>query len=277
MSPAVVAYLAHAAHLVAGAIWFGGLIAVCARGGRVPSAGHDPFGAAEAIATFSGWAFVASVVVVVADGLGLSRGRRLEALDHHYLRTPPRWPGGGRRRRVGSGGVEPLPVPPAPRVAAAAIEEPPVDDHQQAWPKLLRLVRANIGLIVVGLLLTGVLVNITPAKAAGERQSSPSPSRPSAAAPSMSLLIRRGGPNRHPPVHQHQGRQARPPYKDPRSASNYRPRTSVRSNGPGPLVAPGDFQLVVTPLALPGVWTIRVTVNPDPFTEQTAIVEVEIR
>ncbi len=64
MSPAVVAYAADTAHLLAGAAWFGGLIALVLTVRNRRRAGDD-LGAAEAVATFSGWAAVILAAVVV--------------------------------------------------------------------------------------------------------------------------------------------------------------------------------------------------------------------
>ncbi|MEZ5177881.1 MAG: copper resistance protein CopC [Acidimicrobiales bacterium] len=70
MSPAVVGYLADAAHVAAGAVWIGGLGALLAVVRR-RRADDDVAGAARALATFSGWAG-AVVAVVVAAGLALT-------------------------------------------------------------------------------------------------------------------------------------------------------------------------------------------------------------
>ncbi len=166
MSPAAVAYLADAAHLAGAAVWFGGLVAtiVIVRRRR---ADDDPFGAAEAIAQFSGWAAISAGVVAVSGG-ALAW---IEVGSLHALTTTTY--GLLLIAKVGSVVLVLCAATwnrfrLVPAVAAAAIEEPP-RDHHAAWATLVWLMRIEIALLVAVVAFTGVLTNVTPAKGAADR------------------------------------------------------------------------------------------------------------
>ena len=269
MSPAAVGYLADVAHVEAAAIWFGGLAAVIwavARRRREA----DPMGAAEAIATFSGWAAVTAGILIVA-GIALSwievggldaltstlYGRLLIAkvVAVGVVLAAAGW---NRFRLV-------------PRVAAAAIEEPPRDDGP-AWSTLVRLIRFEIVIIAAILMLTAVLANVTPAKAAVDK------GPVSVSAPlgegTVDVTIdpaKVGRNNIHLYIKDAKGR-ADGAYKEAALA------LELPSKGLGPFertpvrAGKGHFQLVATELPLAGTWSLTITVKPDRFTEQTATV-----
>jgi copper transport protein len=269
MSPAAVGYVADAAHVAAAAIWFGGLVAVVKAVGR-RRADDDPHGAAEAIAVFSGWAAITAAVLIVA-GFALSwiEVGGLEALTSTLygrlllakialalvVLAAAAW---NRYRLV-------------PRVAAASIEEPPVDDAP-GWTSLLRLVRLEIGLLVVVLMVTAVLSNVTPAKDAVDKGpvtvSAPlgdgtvdvtiDPAQVGRNDIHAYILDADGGPEQ--------------------AYTSAEMSLSLPSKGLGPLdrtpveVGPGHFQLVATELPLAGTWELTITVKLDRFTEQEATV-----
>ena len=68
MSPALVGFAADAAHVSAGAVWFGGLGALLVVLRRRRQA-DDTAGAAEAVATFSGWAAIVVGAVVISGSI----------------------------------------------------------------------------------------------------------------------------------------------------------------------------------------------------------------
>lgn len=269
MSPLVVGMAADAAHVLAGAVWFGGMLATIAavrRRRRV----EDPFAAAEAVATFSGWA-AASVAVVAVAGLVLSwmTVGGLEALTTTtygkvllakvavaaVVVAAGAW---NRFRLVG-------------RVAAAAVEEPPRDDGR-GWRLLLRVMVVEAVLLGAVLVLTGVLSNVTPAKAAVA--SGPVTVSAPLGEGTVDVTVDPATPGRND-VHVYLFDEDGAPSDayDEAAISLALPaqdlgpfeRTPVRAG-------PGHFQLVGTDLPLAGQWDLTVTVKPDRFTEQTATV-----
>lgn len=274
MTPPVVAFAADVAHLAAGAVWLGGLVAVLGAIRRARQA-DDPYGAADAIASFSGWALVtAAVVVVTGTALAWITVGGLQALTSTTygqlllakvaaVAVVLAAAGWNRFRLV-------------PRVAAAAIEEPPRDDAA-AWRALIGLVRTEVALIVVVLCLTGVLTNVTPAKAAavggpvtvsaplgsGTVDVTIDPSRPGRNDIHAYILTASGRPaNRY--------KTATMSLTLPAQDVGPLDRTPVRAG-------PGHFQLVATDLALAGDWDLTITVKPDRFTEQSATVTLPVR
>ena len=269
MSPAVVGYLADAAHVLAAAVWFGGLIAagVAVRRRRH---GDDPLGAAEAIAVFSGVAAVAALVVIVAGGvLGLIEVGGLEALTSTlYGRLVMAkvalvgivlaMAGWNRFRLV-------------PRVAAASLEDPPVDD-ERSWRMLLRLVGLEVAILVIVLSITAVLANVTPAKADVDRGLVSVSAPLGAGTIDVTIDPAKAGRNDiHLYIKDAKGRA-----DDEYDAAAMELEFPAQGLGPfdrTPVKAgPGHFQLVATDLPLAGEWDLTVTVKPDRFTEQSATV-----
>ncbi|MFN8016739.1 MAG: copper resistance protein CopC [Acidimicrobiales bacterium] len=274
MSPLWLGYLADAAHLLAAAIWLGGLVATVVAVGRRRDEG-DPLGAAEAVARFSGWAAVTAGAVVVAGGAlawievgGLhaltttTYGRLLLAKVAIVLVVVAiaAW---NRFRLV-------------PRVAAASLEDPARDD-EVAWRSLTRLMRIEVVALVVVLVLTGVLANVTPAKAADVGGPVTVSAPLGEGTVDITVDPARAGRN---DVH------AYVLTKDGKADDRYRTATmqlELPAQDIGPIdrtpvrAGPGHFQLVATPIAPGGRWKITFTVKPDRFTEQSATVSVEIR
>jgi copper transport protein len=269
MSPAVVAYLADLAHVAAAAVWFGGLVAVVVAVGR-RRADDEPLEAAEAIADFSGWAALTAGTLIVA-GLALSwiEVGSIEALTTTlYGRLllakvalvavvlgAAAW---NRFRLV-------------PRVAAASLEEPAVDDAA-SWRTLLGLVKLEVALIVVVLMVTAVLSNVTPAKDAVD----PGPVTVTAPLGKGSVDVtvdpaKAGRNDIHVYVFDRAGRP------DDRY-DGAQISLELPSKGLGPFertpvdAGNGHFQLVATDLPLAGTWSLTLTVKPDRFTEQKATV-----
>lgn len=273
MSPAVVAYAADLAHVVAGAVWFGGLVAVIVAVTR-RRRDDEPLEAADAIARFSGWAAITAAVLVVA-GIALSwievgsldaltstlYGRLLLAKVALVLLVLAA--AGWNRFRL------------VPRVAAASLEDPPVDDAA-SWRVLLRLVRLEVALIVVVLMITAVLANVTPAKAAAGT----GPVTVSAPLGKGSVDVtvdpaKAGRNDLHVYVFDAAGRPndrydgAEVSLELPSKGLGPFERTTVDAGN-------GHFQLVATDLPLAGEWSMTITVKPDRFTEQKATVTFPI-
>ncbi|MCU1371256.1 MAG: Copper resistance protein CopC [Ilumatobacteraceae bacterium] len=269
MSPAVVGYLADLAHVMAAAVWFGGLIAVVVAVRRRRRE-DEPLGAAEAIATFSGWAAVTAAVLIVAglvlswievgslDALTTTLYGRLLLVKFALVVLVLGAAAWNRFRLV-------------PRVAAAAIEDPPVDDAA-SWTMLLRLVRAEIALLVVVLMVTAVLSNASPAKVSVDQ--GPITVSAELGSGSMDVTVdpaQAGRNDVHIYLFDADGRPA--DQYDEAEVS-----LELPSQGLGPFdrepvrAANGHFQLVATDLPLAGTWSMTVTVKPDRFTETKATV-----
>ena len=292
MSPAVVGYAADAAHVSAGAIWFGGLIALSALVYRRHRAG-DLTGAARAVARFSGWAAISAGVIVVAGSvLGWIEVGGLSALTSTtygklllvkvalvgVVLAGAAW---NRFRFVPSLGLdadpeidtEPATVDTtdldAEQVDHAVVAVPAGSAADVPWTRFRRTLLLEIAGIVVVLFITGVLSNVTPAKAAVE-----------AGVVSMTVDFGDGtmevvvdpakaGPN---DLHIYL-RDA-----DGGIDGTYDEVTiqlELPAQDLGPLdvtpvrAGPGHFQVVNTDLPLAGEWTLTVVAKPDRFTEVT--------
>lgn len=278
MSPAVVGYLADAAHVAAGAVWLGGLGALLAVVRRRRAADDAP-GAAEAVARFSGWAG-AVVAVVVAAGLVLTwiEVGSLSALTSttygRYLMAKvavallviagAAW----NRFRL----VPVIVDVDAGEAVDAHGDEVEVGDVSGAWRALQRVVRLEVVGLVVVLVLTGQLANTTPARTAE------APGLQSVSAPlgsgTMEVVVDPARPGRND-VHAYLlDAQGRPDDRFDTAAIEL----AVPAEDVGPLVrepvraGPGHFVLVGTDLDLAGDWTLTLTVKPDRFTEQRSTV-----
>lgn len=280
MSPALVGYLADAAHVLAGAVWFGGLVALVATVRRRRAAG-DEVGAGEAVARFSGWAAVAAGAVVVAGtALGWIEVGSLGALTGEWygqlllakvalvavVLAGAAW---NRYRLV------PLLVP---EDGDADLDQAALAEvRARAWTVLVRVVRFEVVAIVAVLGVTSVLTNVTPARVTagaglqsvsapigdGTLEVTVDPASPGRNNIHAYLLDEGGGPDDR--------------YDDATFA------LALPAQDLGPLdrepvrAGPGHFQLVGTDLDLAGEWTLTVTIKPDRFTEQTATVRFRVR
>jgi copper transport protein len=269
MSPAVVAYLADLAHVAAAAVWFGGLVAVVVAAGR-RRRDEDPLGAAEAVASFSGWAAITAGVLVAA-GLVLTwiEVGSIEALTTTLY---------GRLLLVKVALVVVVLVAAAwnrfrlvPRVAAASLEDPPVDDAP-SWRVLLRVIKFEVVLLVAVLAVTGVLSNVTPAKDAVDTGPVTVTAPLGTGTVDVTVDPAKAGRNDiHLYLFDAQGRP------DDRF-DGAQVSLELPSQGLGPFdrtpvdAGNGHFQLVATDLPLAGTWSLTLTVKPDKFTEQKATV-----
>lgn len=301
MSPALVGYLADAVHVYAGAIWFGGLCALLATIRRRRRA-VDLEAAAEAVHRFSGWAMVSAGLVVVA-GLVLTwiEVRSLSGLvDTSYgklllakvavvglVLLAAAW---NRFRFIPS-----LVADHGDHGALvdgtddADTEAEPDDDGEPTrrgqgtdgpgWQRFRAVTRAEVVGIVIVLGLTGVLSNLTPAKAAVEETAGD----PFASAPFGERRIdvvvdpgRTGANDLHVYVLDDQD-------KPDDAYDMVEVRLSLPAQDVGPLelepvrAGPGHFQVVNTDIPLAGEWDVVVVTRPDRFTEIKAEVTVTIR
>lgn len=271
MSPAAVGYAADAAHVLAGAVWFGGLIALSAILHRRHGVG-DLRGAATAVARFSGWAAI-SVAVVAVAGLVLGWievGGLTQLTSTTY----------GKLLMVKVTVVAAVGAVAAWNrfrfVPAVADTEDEAEVERAPWGRFRRLVAVEIVGIVAALAITGVLSNVTPAKAAIE--SGPVSASAEFGAGSMDVTVdpaRPGGNDVH--VYFLTGSGG--------VDDSYQELTvtlELPSQEIGPLevtpvrVGPGHFQVVNTDFPLAGDWTIAVKVMPDRFTEVTGEVVIRV-
>lgn len=275
MEPAAAGYSADLVHLLAATVWFGGLGAVTATVLRRRRAG-DSLGAAEAVATFSGVAAVAAGAVIVAGlvlswlevgGLGpltsTAYGRLLLAkvLAVGVVLLLAAW----NRFRL------------LPLVARDALDAVDDDVDEQAWRSLVRSLRAEGLVLVVVLAITGVLVNVTPAKQSVDRGPVTVTTELGEGTVDVTVDPARAGRNDiHAYIYDASGRP------DGRyDEAQFRLELPAQDLGPfdrDPVeAAPGHFQLVGTDLPLSGEWTLTITVKPDRFTETSGTVTFEVR
>lgn len=267
MAPAAVAYGADAAHVLAGAVWFGGLIALVAVLRRRRAADDDD-GAAEAVARFSGWAAVtAGAVLVTGTVLG--------------------W--------INVGGLSPLTGTTYGRVLLAKValvalvlagaawnrfRLVPVlvapQDASRPWRSLSQVLRFEVAAMVVVLALTGALTGITPAAtgsgggiqtvsaplAAGTAEMIVDPASPGRNDVHVYLLDERGAPDDR--------------YESASFAFTY-PAGDIGPLEREPVQAgPGHFQVIGTDFEIEGEWTLSLTVQEDRFSEEETTLEFTI-
>lgn len=307
MEPAAAAYLADVVHLAAGTVWFGGLGALAAVLRRRLARG-DVDGAAEATARFSGWAAVPLAGVIVTGttlgwinvgGLGpltsTTYGRLLLAkvavvglvaatAGWNRFRLLPALgiASGGAVDTAGAapidGGIEPVTGddeegPPVPGTARDLGADPVTEAR---WQGLTRLLRVEILGLAAVLAITAVLANVTPGKAAVR---GPVTARAALGRGTVEVVVDPARPGRND-IHAYLlDAQGRP--DDTYDTASFSLSLPARDVGPlarEPVSAGGGhFQLVGTQLTLPGDWELTVTVKPDRFTEQTAVVRFRVR
>ena len=293
MSPAVVGFAADAAHVVAGAIWFGGLgaLLLCIRRRR---AADDARGAAEAVASFSGWAGVTVGVVIVAGTvMGWIEVGGLHALTsttygqlllakvalvglvlvgaawNRFRLVPAIEAQEHIDEQVGAEEV----VQDASTDAASLVTA----ENDRTWRRLAWVMRAEVIGLVAVLCVTAVLTNSVPARTAvgsgiqsvsapfgkGTMQVVVDPARPGRNDIHAYLLDENGRPD-------DRFQQATIALELPAEDIGPLDKVPVRAG-------PGHFQLVGTPLELAGEWTLTLTVKPDRFTEQSSTVRFRVR
>jgi len=304
MSPAGVAYLADAVHVLAGAVWFGGLLSLGATLTR-RQRDDDLAGAADAVRRFSGLAMVSAGLVVVAGVvLGWLEVRGLRALvDTDYGRlllvkaglvglvlVGAAW---NRFRFVpsltapGAEGpaAEDLPAVELRVVTGSddegdrSVEAPsaPASPSAPAWGRFRTVLRAEVVGIVAVLAVTGVLSNLTPARAAVEQGSG------TATAPfgsgTIDVQVTPGAAGRNDVhVYVFDENELLDDTYETVSIALLLPAQDLGPIELEPVRAgPGHFQVVNTDIPLAGEWTVTVTARPDRFTEQAAEVVVTLR
>lgn len=306
MSPAPVALAADLAHLAAAAVWFGGLVALLGALRRRRAAG-DVVGAGEAVAAFSALAGGALVLVALTgSALGAIEVGGLEALTTttygrlllakvalvalvaagggwNRLRLLPHLAGGASTGPGGS--VDPAgsdlaesgdpaePDPVASEPAPVAVRAPAGQDPR--WRTLTRILRLEVAALVVVVAVTGVLVNVTPAKAVptlvntsapigdGSLNLTVDPGRAGANQVHLFLLAPDGTPD-------DRFREATVTFTLPALDLGPIEGEAVR-------VGAGHFQVDGADLSIAGSWVVTVSVQPDRFTKVDAEVPVRIR
>ena len=282
MSPRVVAYGADVAHLLAAALWFGGLVAlvvVVARRRRL----DDPVSAGSAVGEFSALAGLALAVVAVSGGtMGWIEVGGLQALTTTYygrlLMAKVALVGfvalAGAWNRFG---LVPL------LAGAGAADEDEDEEHatlreatDRQWTKLSRILRAEVALLVLAVAITGVLVNATPAKQ--QVQASVVVTRADFGDGSIEIWVDPGRPGRNDLHAVILGADGAP--DDSYPTAQFELRLPAQDIGPiasEPVrVGAGHFQSVGVDLSIGGRWTLTVTVRPDRFTETSGMAEFEI-
>lgn len=283
MSPAAVGYVADAAHVVAGSIWFGGLIALAALLHRRHRDG-DLDGAARAVARFSGWAAIsAGVVVVAGTTLGWIEVGGLDPLTSTtygklllvkvavvgLVLAGAAW---NRFRFVPSLGLDPVEGDETEELAV-----PEAATGGVPWTRFRRTLLFEIAGIVVALAITGVLSNVTPGKVAIESGVVDVTAEFGEGTIEVWVDPAQVGPN---DLHVY--------VRDADDAldgtyDELQLQLELPAQDLGPLdVTPvragtGHFQVVNTDLPLAGEWTLTVTAKPDRFTEVTGEVTFEVR
>lgn len=268
--PVWLAMLSDGVHSAAGGVWLGGLVllAISLRGARTAD---DPVAAARAVSRFSA---TATWALVSVSGLGLVLAylevRALSALTGTTY-------GLVLLAKVAAvGGVALLGAYNRYRfvpaiIGSASTEEPRSAATRPVWKRFGRIIRLEaLGLLAV-VALTGVLVNLVPARtAAGIGQvfsaTSPMGNR------SVNLVIdpaQRGSDVLHVYLLDKLGR----PLDD---VSTMGVELSLPSKGVGPIerslfkAAPGHFQANALQIPVSGQWQVVVVARIDKFTEDRA-------
>ncbi|MGH9245560.1 MAG: copper resistance CopC/CopD family protein [Acidimicrobiales bacterium] len=273
-SPQLVARTADVVHLLAGAVWFGGLIGLVVTLRRRPAV-DDVGSTAGIVARFSTLAAVA-LVAVSAAGLTLawSEVRATRALTS----TTYGW----------------LLVVKATAVAAVVVVAgynryrlvPAITQHRSktgattagpAWARLRGTVRAEAAVLVGVLAVTAVLVNVVPARTAAG-VTGPFSATVDFGDGSVSLVVdpaRAGANDVHLYVLDATGRPIG-------EVEEIRLELSFPAEGVGPIIrtpvpsGPGHWVLTGDDLTLPGRWEVEVVARLSPFEEATATVDVPV-
>lgn len=295
MSSAVVAYLADAAHVLAAAVWFGGLVALLVVLRRRHS-DDDVTGAGEAVGAFSALAGMALAGVAISGAaMGWMEVGSLDALTStsygklltvkvllvglvalggtwNRYRLVPHLEGAGGALETGDdpdllGGDDAGESDPGPSdVAGAEAEAASLSPEQSArWRQLGRILRIEVAVLVAVVGITGVLVNETPAK-----QANATVSRVEApfGEGSMEVWVSPGRAGLNDVHVILLGADGSP--DDSFDEAEF--ALSLPAQDVGPIeaepvkIGPGHFQLVSIDLSIRGEWSVTVSVRPDRFT-----------
>jgi copper transport protein len=271
MSPAWLGYTADAIHVLAGTVWFGGLLATIAVV-RLRRRSEEPDGAAAEIAVFSGIAAIAAALVIAAgvvmswievggiDALTSTTYGQLLLAKISTVVIVLACAGWNRFRLL-------------PHVAA---QRSSVEPGSARVNTLARVMAVEVALIVVTLAITSVLVNASPAKTVTE----PRPIvveapladgtvvvtvAPARAGPNEIVVEFRTGDGGTDDQYQEIGAQFELP-----------------AQGIGPIdveaakTGRGRFEIDDADLTLPGSWVLTVSAKTDKFTQVQGTVEVPI-
>lgn len=290
--PALVVILGDAVHVLAGAVWFGGL-ACLAAALRDQRELDRPVAAADLVARFSSLA-TASLVAVVLAGLALSWAE-VRAL-HALTSTAYGWTllvkvaiaavaiglGAYNNRRLvpsiaALAGPRPEAVRPVPAGGSADRPTEPSGSHP-AWRRLRRIVRAEVGVLTLVLLATAVLVNLQPAASEAGVTGAYSTYVDLGDGYEVNLVV---DPNRagHNEIHIYvlddTGRIAT-------DATDARFSLSMPTKDIGPIerqgisAGPGHWVVIGNELSVPGRWIVEVSVGISRFEELSASIPVTV-
>ena len=289
--PRLVVVLGDAVHVLAGAVWFGGLACLVAAL-REERHRDRPVAAAELVRRFSSLA-TWSVGGVVLAGLALSWAevRALRALTstaygwtllvkviiagvaialggYNNRRLVPRVVGGTFAHRDGD--------QPAP--AGGNSDRAPGRSADSAWVRLRRIVAIEVAVVALVLLATAVLVNLQPAASEAGITGAYSTYVELGARYEVNLVVdpNRAGLNEiHIYVLDDTGRVAT-------DASDARFSLSMPSKDIGPIerdgiaAGPGHWVVIGNELSVPGRWIIEVTVGLSRFEELKTSIPITV-
>jgi len=301
MSPLVVGMAADLVHVVAGAVWFGGLLALVRVLRRRRAAG-DVDAAAEAVTRFSALAAVTVALLAVAgtvmgwlevggvDGLlRTSYGRYLLAKVAvvalvlvgawwNRSRFVPTLAAAGAPATVDHDVAVDVDGDLVPDAAAGAV---PGGDGSPAaradWRRFDRVLRIEVVGIVVALALTAVLVNLTPGKTRSGGPEIVTTSTELGTGRLELSLEPAGGRTYVVHLYLYDGTgKVDGRYEDVTVQLAQPSRDVAPLDAPVVKVGPGHFQVVQVDIPFAGDWTVDVAARLDRFTEVTAEAEVTL-
>lgn len=266
MSPLVVGMASDLVHVVTAALWFGGLVALV-RIVRRRRLDDDLAGAGEAVARFSSLATVAVAALVIAgvvmgwmEAGGL--GRLFGATYGRVLIAKVVLVG---LVLIGAWWNRSRFVPGLARAEAGV-----------GWETFRRVVRLEVIGIVIVIALTAVLVNLTPGRADTRPAMIVATDEFGDGRVEVALDPGRVGPNVVHVFVYDDGGQLSPEFDEVEVRLSLPDEEIVGIEVPVVRVGPGHFQVVNVAVPLPGEWEVRVVARPDPFTETSAVVELEV-
>lgn len=271
--PGWLAIPADAMHVLAAAIWFGGLIllAVCL---RRRGADDDPVGAAGVLSRFSALAaWTVAVLAVTGSALAWGEIRAMKALATTY----------------GAVFVAKLAVAACVGFVASwnrwqLLPAVVADDAAGGRDRALKLLRRTVRVEAVGLVLllaiTAVLVNVTPARTAAGVGGVFSDTKPFGADYSVNLVVdpNQAGVN---DVHLYFYDSDGAPVTDA-PFETVLMRLSFPDDQIGPIereptfIVPGHYTLTGNELSIPGQWNIEVEARQGEFGQLTASFQVPV-
>jgi copper transport protein len=289
VDPAWLMVVGDTVHLLAAAVWFGGLV-VLGDTLRRRAFDDDPSGAARLVAAFSSLAAIALAAVVLG---GLAMSLPLVRAPRALTSTSYGWTllvklglaaavvalGAVNNRRLVPAVVRAThPVPSGGSAAHPAAEVRRAPDPRAGWRRLRRTVRGEVALLLAVLLVTGSLVNLRPAAEEAGITGILDVYEPVSDDLDLNLVVdpNRAGFNEiHLYLLNETGRPAS-------AVDDVTLELSLPEEGIGPLVreplvaGPGHWVLAGRELAIPGRWQIDVVVRVDRFTERTVSVPVVV-